>query len=86
MSEQPTGGWYGLDSILKESRAEFEAYVSSPPVACPTCGQPLTNAPASKSGSGVERYCEYAGDHQYHWPRDWDPPVRLDGGGTEVPW
>jgi hypothetical protein len=70
---QPTGSWWGLDSIFKQSRSEFEAYVSAPPVACPNCGEPLSYAPATNAGSGVERYCRF-GDFQY--PRDWHPPMR----------
>ncbi|MGH3402668.1 MAG: hypothetical protein ACRDRJ_09200 [Streptosporangiaceae bacterium] len=75
MSEQ-TGSWWGLDAVLKESREEFEAFVSRPPMACPVCGQPLVQAPATPSGSGVELYCNYAGDHQFYYPRDWHPPSR----------
>ena len=75
MSE--TGSWYGLSSIFKQSRSEFEAYVSAPPVACPICGEPLTNSTAAtNSGSGVERYCKFSGDHVFQYPRDWTPPSR----------
>lgn len=81
-----TGSWWGLDTVLKQSREEFEAFVSRPPMACPVCGQPLVNAPSTRSGSGVELYCEYAGDHRFHYPEDWQPPVRLDSGAREVPW
>lgn len=75
-------GWYGLLSVLEQSRMEFETFVSTPPVACPDDGEPLTNAPATKSGSGVERFCKYCG---WQYPRDWQPPVRLDGGGLQSP-
>lgn len=81
-----TGSWWGLDTVLKQSREEFETFTSRPPMACPECGQPLVNAPSTKSGSGVELYCEYAGDHRFHYPEDWQPPVRLDSGAREVPW
>lgn len=84
MTEQ-TGGWWGLDSILKESRQDFETYWSVPPVACPVCGQPLVNAPSSRSGSGVELYCDYAGDHEFLYPRDWHPPIRPENGGLVSP-
>lgn len=77
MSEQP-GSWWGLDTVLKQSREEFQEYVSRPPMACPDDGEPLTDAPATKSGSGVERFCKYCG---WQYPRDWQPPVRYDPGG-----
>jgi hypothetical protein len=74
MSEQPeTGSWWGLDSVLKQSRQEFDAYVSRPPVACPIDGEPLVKAPATTAGSGVELYCPW-GNFQY--PRDWTVPSR----------
>jgi hypothetical protein len=72
MSEQQ-GSWWGLDSVLKDSRQEFEAYISRPPVACPECGEPLTNAPATKAGSGVQLYCKYDG---WQYPRDHTTPSR----------
>ena len=53
------GSWWGLHSVFEQSRQEFEAFASRPPVACPNCGEPLSYAPATKSGSGVERYCPY---------------------------
>lgn len=67
------GSWWGLDTVFKQSRQEFEAYVSRPPMACPKDGEPLTYAPATKAGSGVERYCKYCG---FQYPRDWTPPSR----------
>lgn len=85
MAEE-TGGWWGLHSVFEESRQEFEAFVSRPPLACPFCGEPLVNAPSTKSGSGVELYCKFAGDHQYRYPRDFEPPVRLDSGAREAAW
>lgn len=85
-AQQPqTGSWWGLDTILKESRQEYDAYWSRPPLDCPFCGQPLTNAPSSKSGSGVELYCQYAGDHRYHYPEDREQPTRMDSGGLVSP-
>lgn len=69
----PIGSWWGLDTVFKQSRQEFEAYVSRPPMACPNCGEPLTYAPATKAGSGVERYCKYDG---WQYPRDYIPPSR----------
>lgn len=77
MSEQPqTGSWWGLHSVFEHSRQEFEAYVSRPPVACPVCGEPLMNGPATDAGSGVELYCKFAGDHRFQYPRDWTTPQR----------
>lgn len=68
-----TGSWWGLDSVLKDSRFEFDAYVSRPPMACPLCGEPLSYAPATKSGSSVERYCKF---DFWQYPRDWTTPSR----------
>jgi hypothetical protein len=77
MSEQPqTGSWWGLHSVFEQSRQEFEAYVSMPPMACPVCGEPLINGPATDSGSGIELYCKFAGDHRFHYPSDWIAPQR----------
>lgn len=74
MSEQPeTGSWWGLHSVYEQQRSEFEAYISAPPMACPRCGEPLTNAPSVTSASGVERYCRF-GDFKY--PEDWIAPSR----------
>jgi hypothetical protein len=74
MSEQPeTGSWWGLDSVLKQSSEEFQAYVSRPPMACPNDGEPLRNAPATKSGSGIELYCPFC---FWKYPQDWTPPTR----------
>jgi hypothetical protein len=67
------GSWWGLDSVLKQSRQEFESFVSRPPMACPNCGEPLTYAPATKAGSGIERFCKFDG---WAYPRDHFPPSR----------
>lgn len=67
------GSWWGLDTVFKQSRQEFEAFVSRPPMACPECGEPLTYAPATKAGSGVERYCKFDG---WQYPRDYVAPSR----------
>jgi hypothetical protein len=72
MSQQ-TGSWWGLDSVLKQSRSEFEAFISRPPEACPNCGEPLSYAPATNAGSGVERYCRY---DSFRYPRDYVAPSR----------
>jgi hypothetical protein len=82
---EQTGGWWGLHSVLEQSRQEFEAEWSRPPAACPICGQPLVNAPSTKSGTGIELYCDYAGDHTYRYPQDFRPPVRPDYGGLVSP-
>jgi hypothetical protein len=67
------GSWWGLHSVYQQSRAEFEAFISSPPMACPVDGEPLSNAPSTGSGSGIERYCRY---HPWAFPRDWLTPMR----------
>lgn len=67
------GSWWTLDGIFKDSRFEFDAYVSRPPSACPDCGEPLINAPATKAGSGCQLYCKYDG---FQYPRDWITPSR----------
>jgi hypothetical protein len=68
------GSWYALDSVLKQSQQEFDAYWSMPPMACPQCGEPLTNAPTTDAGSGVQLYCKYDG---WQYPRDQHAPTRL---------
>jgi hypothetical protein len=74
VSEQPeTGSWWGLHSVFEQSRQEFEAFVSRPPVACPVDGEPLRYAPATASGSGKERYCPYCG---WSYPGDYTTPMR----------
>lgn len=71
----PVGSWWGLDTVFKQSRQEFDAFISRPPMACPDDGEPLTYAPATASGSGVERYCKFCG---FQYPRDWTRPSRPD--------
>ena len=71
MSE--TGSWWGLVSVFEQSRQEFEAFTSRPPSACPNCGEPLMYAPATKAGSGVERYCKFDG---WQYPSDYIAPQR----------
>lgn len=68
-----TGSWWGLDTVLKQSRQEFDAYRSAPPLACPDDGEPLMNAPATNAGSGKELYCRYCG---WSYPRDFVMPSR----------
>lgn len=82
---QQTGSWWGLHSVFEESRQEFDAYWSKPPTACPFCTEPLTPGPSTKAGSGVELFCRYAGDHEFVYPRDWHPAVRMDAGGLVSP-
>jgi hypothetical protein len=67
------GSWWGLHSVYQQQRSEFEAYLSAPPMACPWCGEPLRYAPATTSGSGVERYCPF---DTFQYPRDWQTPQR----------
>lgn len=68
-----TGSWWGLDTVFKQSRQEFDAYVSRPPMACPNDGEPLRNAPATMAGSGCQLYCPFDG---WQYPRDHHPPQR----------
>ena len=79
---QQTGSWWGLDSVFKESRQEFDAYWSRPPVECPRCTEPLTPAPSTASGSGIELFCRFDG---WQFPRDFERPVRMDSGGLVSP-
>ncbi len=72
MTAQPNS-WWGLHSVFEHSREEFESYASRPPVACPDCGEPLSNAPATMAGSGCQLYCRYDG---WQYPRDWLVPQR----------
>lgn len=83
--QQNANGWWGLHSIFEQSRQEFEAFVSSPPIACPECGEPLKQAPSTDAGTGIELYCDFGGDHEFLYPRDWRPPVRLDSGRQVSP-
>ncbi len=68
------GPWWGLHSVMEQSRQEFEAYASTPPVACPHDGEPLGNAPVTASRSGAELFCRYDG---WAYPADQMAPVRL---------
>lgn len=72
-----TGSWWGLVSVYRQSRQEFEAFTSNPPMACPDDGEPLRNAPATPSGSGTELFCPYDG---WAYPKDQHRPVRLLAG------
>ena len=69
-----TGSWWGLVSVFRQSKSEFEAYVSNPLTACPHDGEPLTNGPTTASGTGIERFCRFSG---FAYPRVWTPPMRL---------
>jgi hypothetical protein len=69
----PVGSWWGLDSVFKQNRSEFESFISRPPVACPVDGEPLINAPATMAGSGCQLYCKYDG---WQYPRDYVAPSR----------
>lgn len=70
---QQRGSWWGLDSVFKQSREEFQEFISRPPLACPDDGEPLMPPPATVSGSGIELYCRYCG---WQYPRDWVAPSR----------
>jgi hypothetical protein len=69
-----TGSWWGLVSVYRQSRQEFEAFTSNPPMACPDDGEPLRKAPATPSGSGTELFCPYDG---WSFPKDQHRPVRM---------
>lgn len=72
-----TGKWYGLAAIFTDRQREFEAWeqivISDGGTACPVCGEPLSTGPPSAAGT-VSRFCRFAGDHEYHAPRDVVPP------------
>lgn len=68
-----SGSWWGLVSVLRESRQEFEAFVSRPPLACPDDGEPLEPGPSTPAGASVELFCRYCG---WQYPRDYIAPVR----------
>lgn len=72
MAEQ-TGSWYGLVSVLRSNREEFDAYRSMTPMACPNDGEPLINAPSTMAGSGVQLFCKYDG---WRYPQDYVAPER----------
>lgn len=59
-------GW-DLYAILQEQAEYVRYYKSVPPVACPYCGEPLRQGPASQMGI---LYCPFDG---FQYPRDWDP-------------
>lgn len=71
------GGWWQLLDIEKQREQEFEFWANNPPMACPICGEPLRNSPTADSGSDSQLYCSYAGDHSFHYPRDYIKPTRL---------
>ena len=68
-----TGSWWGLVSVLRHARSEFESFISRPLDACPNDGEPLRYAPATQAGSGIERYCAYCG---FRYPGDYTAPQR----------
>jgi hypothetical protein len=70
------GGWWGLLDVREYARQEFDWWADNPPMACPICGEPLRQAPTADSGSDTQLYCNYAGDHTYHYPRDHVRPNR----------
>jgi len=79
-----TGSWWGLVSVLRHNQQEFDAYQSMPSLACPVCGEPLKPPPNTPAGAATELYCPYAGDHQYHEPRDRVRPMRPSTGRPGV--
>ena len=79
MADEPqTGSWWGLHSVFEQSRQEFEAFLSNPPLACPNDGEPLRPPPNTAAGAGMELYCPFDG---WQYPRDYVRPHRPAGGG-----
>lgn len=70
------GGWWGLISVFEHQREEFDAWQNivetEGGIACPVCGEPLQSAGTGPSdvNSRVDRFCRFAGDHQFRVPRD----------------
>lgn len=67
MANPPAGGWWQLDSILKDAAREREYWDAQPPTACPRDGEPLQIAPPSDAGT--ELFCSFDG---FRYPQDWD--------------
>jgi len=69
-----TGKWYGLGAIFQDKDLEFDTWSqivqTEGGVACPVCGEPLSSAPPSEAGSGVTKFCRFAGDHRFWAPDD----------------
>lgn len=65
------GGWWQYLEIRRYAQQEREFWATNPPMACPQCGEPLTNAPPTDSGSSVELYCRFDG---WQFPGDWVHP------------
>jgi hypothetical protein len=54
-------GWEQLLNIRDQARAEHDAEMNTPPVACPNDGEPL------QSGPGGVLFCPFDG---WQYPRD----------------
>jgi len=69
-----TGKWYGLGAIFQDKDLEFDTWAqivqTEGGVACPVCGEPLSSAPPTQAGSGVTKFCRFAGDHRFWAPDD----------------
>lgn len=68
----PQGGWWQYLEICRYREQERQFWAANPPMSCPRCGEPLTNAPPTDSGSSVELFCRFDG---WEFPGDWRPPI-----------
>ena len=68
------GSWWQLLDVLKYREEEFSWWATSPPMACPLCGEPLRNAPSTDSAAQTELYCLFDG---WRYPEDWIRPEKL---------
>lgn len=60
--------WYQLLSVIKEAAAEREYWATTPPLACPRCGEPLRDSPPSAQNI---LFCIWDG---WSYPRDYIRP------------
>lgn len=63
--------WYQLLDIIKQAAAEREYWATTPPLACPLCGEPLIQAPPTAEST---LFCKWDG---WSYPRDWTRPQLL---------
>ena len=75
-----TGKWYGLAAIYESQRQEFDWWQqqveAAGGLACPVCGEPISNGGGSRADGDTQFYCRFAGDHSYHVPDDVIRPQR----------
>lgn len=63
--------WYQLLDIIKQAAAEREYWNTTPPSACPRCGEPLRQTP---QGAENTLFCVWDG---WSYPRDYIRPSVL---------